>query len=103
MIYLSPSWNEGFGLTGAESMMCGCALVSTATDGAREYATDDTAFLCDVHDTDKMYQDCCLLFDDNKLRNRIANKGVVKVGNLLNYNNSVNLFISILENAHKVN
>lgn len=103
MIYLCPSWNEGFGLTGAESMMCGCALVSTATDGAKEYATDDTAFLCAVHDIDKMFQDCCLLFDDNKLRSGIANKGVVKVTNLLDYNNAVNSFISILENVHKVN
>lgn len=103
MIYLSPSWNEGFGLTGAESMMCGCALVSTATDGVREYATEDTAFLCAVHDVDKMFQDCCLLLDNSKLRIRIANKGVVNVTNLLDYDNSVNLFISILENIQKTN
>ena len=96
MIYLSPSWNEGFGLTGAESMMCGCALVSTETDGAKEYASANTAVLVKVHDTEEMYVKCCELFNDADGRCKMANRGAEEVSELLNYNKAVEIFINII-------
>lgn len=98
-IYLSPSWNEGFGLTGAEAMMSGCALISTATDGAKEYTTSDNAILVNIHDAEAMYAYCCELFDNAKLRCQIAERGAQEVTALLNYGNAVERFIGILRNA----
>lgn len=45
LIYASAAKNEGFGLTLAEAMFCGCALVSTSFPGVFEYADGDTALL----------------------------------------------------------
>lgn len=98
-VYLSPSWNEGFGLTGAEAMMSGCALISTATDGAKEYTTSDNAILVDIHDTESMYTYCCELFDNSKLRCQLAERGAREVASLLNYHSAVEKFIGILENS----
>lgn len=99
MICLSPSWNEGFGLTGAEAMMCGCALVSTETDGVKEYASINTAMLIKVHDTREMYTKCCKLFDNAEVRSKMANRGARKVSDLLSYNKAVEMFINIINNT----
>ena len=39
-IFICSSINEGFGLTGAESMACGCALATTSYPAVFEYAVD---------------------------------------------------------------
>jgi L-malate glycosyltransferase len=39
-VFLSPSWEEGFSLPVAEAAACGCAIVSTATGGIRDYIED---------------------------------------------------------------
>lgn len=98
MIYLSPSWNEGFGLTGAESMMCGCVLVSTETDGAKEYANANTAVLVAIHDIEEMYNRCCQLFDEPEMRYQMANRGAKEVSELLDYDKAVDLFIRSVSN-----
>ena len=36
-IFLHTSSSEGWGLTPAESMMCGCAVVATSNHGVKEY------------------------------------------------------------------
>ncbi|WP_052447468.1 glycosyltransferase family 4 protein [Clostridium polynesiense] len=95
-IYLCPSWNEGFGLTGAESMMCGCALVSTRTTGVMEYADEDSAIFVDIHDTESMYSACKKLIEGNEKRILLARKGNVRVKALLNYKFAKDKFISIL-------
>ncbi len=95
-IYLSTSWNEGFGLTGAEAMMSGCALVSTMTDGVKEYANSDIAKLVRVHDLDGMYNMCCELIDNPQKRCIMARKGANYVTELLDYNNAVENFINII-------
>lgn len=96
MIYLAPSWNEGFGLTGAESMMAGCVLVSTDTDGTKEYASDKTAVLVDIHDTDEMFNKCCYLFDNDEERVELAKRGSAVVTELLDYDKAVKSFIEII-------
>lgn len=46
-IFLSPGRREGFGLTGAESLFCGCALATADFYGAREYAQEEhSALFC---------------------------------------------------------
>lgn len=95
-IYLCPSWNEGFGLTAAEAMMCGCALVSTQTKGIQEYATKENSCLVEIHDKENMYNYCSYLIDNPNERIKMAEKGSAEVTKKLNYKKSVDEFIKLL-------
>ena len=95
-IYLCPSWNEGCSLTGAESMMCGCALVSTKIKGIQEYADDTNSILVDVHDIEAMYSASINLIRCNEERIRIAQKGFQQIKELLNYKRCIQQFIELL-------
>lgn len=82
-IFLCPTINEGFGLTGAESMACGCALVSTNYDAVSEYAENDVnSILCDSKNADLLYLSMKKLIDDNELRISIAKAGSESVKKL---------------------
>lgn len=96
-IYLTPSVIEGFGLTGAESMACGCALVSTAYQGVFEYAENNkNALISPVRDVDALVNNIERLFNDNELRIKMATKGNTDIKKL-SWENSVNLFEKTLE------
>lgn len=72
-IFVCASINEGFGLTGAESMACGCALASTAYAGVFEYARhNENALLSDINDIDSLTNNIIRLIEDQELRLRIA-------------------------------
>lgn len=76
-IFVSPVINEGFGLTGAESMACGCALVSCDYDAVHEYAVDgDNAMLCPIKDSKALYKSMKKCIEDDTLRFRLAEQGV---------------------------
>jgi len=75
-LFLSPVINEGFGLTGAESMACGCALVSSDYAAVHEYAVDNVnALLCPVKDAKALYEKAKMCIEDDKLRYRLAEQG----------------------------
>lgn len=79
-IYVCASRNDGFGLTGAESMACGCALASTAFQGVFEYAIDGkNALLSPVDDIDALAKNIITLIEDNQLRFRIAKQGNIDI------------------------
>ena len=93
-VFLSTSREEGFGLTGAESMACGCALVSTRTRGVLEYATDrENAFLADVDDVEKLVSLVSLAFQEEDLRCSLAAKGREKITNEFDAKASEKLFV----------
>lgn len=97
-IYLCPSWSEGFGLTGAESMACGCALVSTETDGVLEYGQDKVnALLSSPRNLDMLYENIIKLFEDDQLRINIANTGY-KTIKKLSWENAVHKFENTISN-----
>lgn len=75
-IILSNSLTEGFPLTPAEGMFCGCALICTDIDGHREYAVDGvTALLVPVKDVETLTQKILQLINDDALRIRLAKTG----------------------------
>ncbi len=75
-IFICSSIDEGYGLTGAESMACGCALASTAYRGVFEYAVDnENALLSPVKDVDAMVKNIDRLIHDKELRVRLAVAG----------------------------
>ena len=76
-IFACATIDEGFGLTGAESMACGCALASTDYTGVREYAKDEyNALLSPVCEPQLLADNICRLIEDNELRARIARNGI---------------------------
>lgn len=54
-VFLCTSREEGFGLTGLESLFCGCNLVTTDCGGIKEYANKNNSFICEVDNVDDIY------------------------------------------------
>jgi glycosyltransferase involved in cell wall biosynthesis len=72
-IYLCPSHAEGWHLPPAEAMGCGCAVVSTAIDGVRDYAVDGaTAVLSPVREPKALAANLVRVLEDEALRLRLA-------------------------------
>jgi glycosyltransferase involved in cell wall biosynthesis len=94
-VFICSSVEEGFGLTGAESMACGCCLVSSDYGGVRDYAVSgQSALLSPVGDVDGMVSNVVRVFEDDALRIKIAEKGCEDI-HKLSWDNS----IDILEEA----
>lgn len=80
IIFLCPSLVEGYGLTGAESMACGCALVSTETLGVFDYAEHGiNSMLSPPKDVEGMINNVALLIENPVLRIKIAYAGVESI------------------------
>jgi glycosyltransferase involved in cell wall biosynthesis len=76
-IFLCPTIDEGFGLTGAEAMACGCALVSTAYEGNKIYAQDGkNSVLCETQNSQALYESMLYLIQHNEHRIKLAKQGV---------------------------
>lgn len=75
-IYIAASRSEGFGLTLAEAMQCGCAVVCTDIGGYSLFAKDnETALLNEVYNVNKMAENIQKLIINNDLRYSIAFAG----------------------------
>lgn len=66
-VFLCTSRQEGFGLTGLESIFCGCVLVTTDCYGIREYATEKNSFLCMIDAEEQIFDCVCEAFDNEKV------------------------------------
>ena len=75
-ILISNSFTEGFPLTPAEAMFCGCALICTDIDGHKEFAIDnDTAILVEVRNVEQMADKIVELVNNNNKRITLAIRG----------------------------
>ncbi|OOR99858.1 glycosyl transferase family 1 [Haemophilus paracuniculus] len=82
-IFICASRNEGFGLTGAESMACGCALASTDYGGVFEYATHNkNSLLSPVDDSSALANNIIILIENDDLRSQLATQAVVDINNI---------------------
>lgn len=101
-IFICPTIMEGFGLTGAESMACGCALVSTEYAGVLEYAVNnENALLSPVKDAEALAVNVEKLFTNTKLRIEIAAKGNQNI-QTLSWEKSVQKMCTLLERGDEV-
>jgi len=79
-IFLGPSFSEGFCLTVAEAMQCGCAVVCTNIGGYTVICKDkDTALVGEVGDPKSLARLIILLIEDDKMRCQIANRGYAMI------------------------
>lgn len=97
-IYLCPSTKEGFGLTGAEAMACGCAYVASDYGGVHEYATDGrNVLLSPPKDVEGLVEHISYLFDHDDERIKLARQGYEDI-QALDWNKSVDKFEDVLKN-----
>lgn len=88
-IFLSNSFTEGFPLTPAEALFCGCALICTDIDGHKEFALDnDTALLVEVRNVEQMAQKIVELVADDNKRTTLASRGNIYIKRFV-WDNSV--------------
>lgn len=66
-VFLCTSRYEGFGLTGLESLFCGCTLVTTDCGGVREYASNKNALICKVDDILDIVNKVSMAFDNDSI------------------------------------
>lgn len=75
-IFVGPSLTEGFGLTPAEAMQCGCAVACTDNGGYAVFATHgETALVSPVSNPSALAGNVLALIRDDGLRMRIAERG----------------------------
>ncbi len=75
-IFIAPALVEGFALTPAEAMMCGCAVVATNIGGYEVICKDnETALLCTPKNAEGLAINIERLIRDDGLRHRIAKSG----------------------------
>jgi glycosyltransferase involved in cell wall biosynthesis len=75
-IFISPSWTEGWGLTGSEAMMCGSALVATDIGGHQEYMRHEiTAILSPPKQPELLANNILRLILDTDMRVSLAKAG----------------------------
>jgi glycosyltransferase involved in cell wall biosynthesis len=75
-VHVVASWEEGFGLVGAEAIVSGAALATTDTKGSRDYALDGhTALVSPPRDSRALARNVLKLLDDVDLRARLVANG----------------------------
>ena len=99
-IFICSSIEEGFGLPGAESMACGCALVTTDTNGCREYADDSNSVIVPCKNTNAIYEAVMDLLENDTKRINLAQKGNEQI-QLFSLDNSHAKMHYIIENILK--
>lgn len=75
-IFLHSSRSEGWGLPPAEAMACGCALVTSDSQGVLDYAIhQETALVSEIKNPTGLAQNILKLVKDNNLRISLAKRG----------------------------
>lgn len=75
-ILVMPSSRENFGIVPLEAMCCGAAVVSTRTEGPKDYIIDgDNGFLVNIGDVKSLADRMKMLLSDRNLRNKISMSG----------------------------
>jgi glycosyltransferase involved in cell wall biosynthesis len=75
-VFLMASRHEGFGLTAAEAMACGCPVVCTRADGNEEFCIDgETCLTAQRGDHQALAEACLELIGNLPLAARLAEAG----------------------------
>jgi glycosyltransferase involved in cell wall biosynthesis len=75
-IFISASRSEGWALTPAEAMACGCVFVGTDSGGVTDYAVDgETALLSPPSDPQALLANLVRVTEDQDLRRRLQASG----------------------------
>ena len=79
MVFVSPSYAEGWGLTAAEAMANGAAVIVAEDGGSRDFAFDGrTALVVPPRDPVSIAEAVSTLVDNTSLRSRIVAGGLAR-------------------------
>jgi glycosyltransferase involved in cell wall biosynthesis len=79
-VFISASLSEGWALTPAEAMACGCAFVGTDSGGVTDYATDgETALLSPPSDPGALLANLVRVTQDEGLLRRLQRAGHARI------------------------
>jgi glycosyltransferase involved in cell wall biosynthesis len=79
-IFTSASRSEGWALTPAEALACGCAFVGTDSGGVTDYAIDEeTALLSPPSDPDALLANLVRVTEDQALHRRLQSTGHARI------------------------
>lgn len=79
-ILLFPTLAESFGLVAAESMSCGCPVVTFKVGGAAEIVKHlETGYVAEYRNAADLIKGLELLLNDRELREQMSDKGVLRV------------------------
>ena len=95
-ILFYPSIYEGFGISPLESMAAGTPVVASKIDVTCEILKDN-AFLVDLNDDSEWIKKIMSLIDDEKIYNKMVQKGINHSLNFTN-GNTVNQILNIYKN-----
>jgi glycosyltransferase involved in cell wall biosynthesis len=102
-IFISTSWQEGFGLPPLEAMACGCAAIISNSGGVNEYARPNENCLMFEAKNENELRDCIILLLENEiLRIELALHGK-KDSIKFSWKNSANQLLEILQNDNSLN
>ena len=75
-VFIHTSETEGWGLTAAEAMACGCALAAADSGGVRDFAIDGTtALIVPPRHPSQLASAAITLIEDSDLRLQLAEAG----------------------------
>lgn len=78
-IFVSPSQSESFGLAMLESMASGCAVLATATDGAKELLVDgESGILTPINEPKSLADKACALIGKPEKIKSLANAARIR-------------------------
>lgn len=98
-LYVCASLLEGYSLTCAEAIACGCPLVLSSFEGAYEFAIDEeSALISPLKDPEAMAENIVRLLNDEEMQQRFAKKGF-ELTHHLNWDDATNAFIEALHNG----
>ena len=76
LVFVQPSFREGFGFTAVEAMACGAALVTTDNGGSQDYAVPDrTAWVVPPGDAGGLAEGIVTLLEQPDRRRALAEGG----------------------------
>ena len=96
-IFVSCSWQEGFGLPPLEAMACNCAVIVTNCGGVSEYAIDQkNCLMYEPKDVDGLVGCLNRMLNDTALVHKISLEGVETSKNFT-WSKSATDFITIID------
>lgn len=101
LLFVSASEFESFSLPALEAMATGCPVVSTKNFGVMEYGVDgENIIFSEIGNENDLVEKILFLLENNELRERISNKGLVTAAEY-NWKNTISKLNEFLVDVSK--
>lgn len=96
-IFISTSWQEGFGLPPLEAMACGCAVICSDAGGINEYAENNVNCMIYEPKSEIELKNCIIkMITDSNMRSALVNNAIKK-SEKFSWENSAKQLVTIID------